>query len=328
MSAIIVENLVRRFKTLAAVDNINFTVEEGEAFGFLGPNGAGKTTTINILCTLLSPTSGRAEVNGYDCVKNPDQVRASIGLVFQDRTLDDELTAEENLKFHGYLYNIPRDILKARMEEMLRLVELWERKDDIIKRFSGGMKRRLEIARGLLHYPKVLFLDEPTLGLDPQTRTYIWEFIRELKRREGVTIFMTTHYLEEAEFCDRLAIIDHGKIIALGTPEELKRTVGEEVIYLHAKDEARARQEIKEFFGLETKQDDNGLMLAVSSGETFIPQLVSRLTPATGGITSISLKKPTLNDVFLNLTGRRIREEESSDKDVLREWLKDRPSHK
>lgn len=325
MSAIIVENLVRRFKNIVAVDSINFTVQEGEAFGFLGPNGAGKTTTINILCTLLSPTSGRAEVNGYDCVKDPDQVRASIGLVFQDRTLDDELTAEENLKFHGYLYNLPRKILKTRMEEMLKLVELWDRKDDIIKRFSGGMKRRLEIARGLLHYPQVLFLDEPTLGLDPQTRTYIWEFIQQLKQREGITIFMTTHYLEEAEFCDRLAIIDHGKIIAVGSPEELKHSVGEEVIYLHAKDEARARREIKEIFGLETKQDDNGLMLAVPHGETFIPQLVSKLSIP---ITFISLKKPTLNDVFLNLTGRRIREEESSDKDVLRDWLKDRPAHK
>lgn len=325
MSAIVVENLVRRFKSLLAVDNINFTVKEGEAFGFLGPNGAGKTTTINILCTLLSPTSGRAQVNGHDCVKEPDQVRASIGLVFQDRTLDDELTAEENLKFHGYLYNLPRSVLKKRMEEMLKLVELWDRKNDIIKRFSGGMKRRLEIARGLLHYPQVLFLDEPTLGLDPQTRTYIWDFIRRLKRQEGITIFMTTHYLEEAEFCDRLAIIDHGKIIALDSPEELKRSVGEEVIYLHAKDEIRARQEIKEAFGLDTKQDDNGLMIAVPNAETFIPQLVSRLQSP---LTSISLKKPTLNDVFLNLTGRRIREEEYSDKDLLREWLKDHPKNR
>lgn len=325
MPAIIVENLVRRFKTLLAVDNINFNVEEGEAFGFLGPNGAGKTTTINILCTLLAPTSGKAQVNGYDCVKEPDRVRASIGLVFQDRTLDDELTAEENLKFHGYLYNLPRALMKNRMEEMLKLVELWDRKDDIIKRFSGGMKRRLEIARGLLHYPKVLFLDEPTLGLDPQTRNYIWDFIRRLKQKEGITIFMTTHYMEEAEFCDRLAIIDHGKIITSGSPAELKRSVGEEVIYLHAKDEAQARREIKEAFGLETKQDDNGLMIAVPDGETFIPQLVSRLKSP---LLSISLKKPTLNDVFLNLTGRRIREEEYSDKDMLRDWIKDHPKNR
>ena len=193
-----VRNLSKQFKTLQAIDNISFSIMEGEVFGFLGPNGAGKTTTINILCTLLSPTSGGAEIAGFDCANNPDKVRTSIGLIFQDTTLDAGLTAYENLKFHAYLYNLDNKLTEIRIDEMLAVVELQNRKHDLIKNFSGGMKRRLEIARGLLHYPRVLFLDEPTLGLDPQTRNTIWDFINGLRKKEKITVFMTTHYMEEA----------------------------------------------------------------------------------------------------------------------------------
>ena len=220
MPIITVNNLSKKFKTLTAVDGISFSVEEGEVFGFLGPNGAGKTTTINILCTLISPTSGTAGIAGFDCAQEPDRVRTSIGLIFQDTTLDVGLTAYENLKFHAYLYNLDRKLTEKRIDEMLAVVELQGRKHDLIKNFSGGMKRRLEIARGLLHYPRVLFLDEPTLGLDPQTRNTIWDFINMLREKEKITVFMTTHYMEEAENCDRIAIIDHGRIIALDTPPE------------------------------------------------------------------------------------------------------------
>ncbi len=219
-----VENLTRRFNGITAVDNISFEVEEGTIFGFLGPNGAGKTTTINILCTLLSPTSGKAQIAGHDCMKESAAVRKAIGIVFQDTTLDKDLTAYENLIFHAYLYNVPKDEMKQRVSDVLRFVGLHERKDDLVKKFSGGMKRRLEVARGLIHRPRVLFLDEPTLGLDPQSRTSLWEFITELPKKHNVTIFMTTHYMEEAEVCNRIAIIDKGKIIAMGSPEELKRT--------------------------------------------------------------------------------------------------------
>src|SRR5512144_1883398 len=232
MPIITVQNLSKTFKTLKAVDGISFDVQEGEVFGFLGPNGAGKTTTINILCTLLSASSGSAAIAGFDCMKDPDRVRTAIGIIFQDTTLDVGLTAYENLKFHAYLYNLDRRLAEKRIDEMLSVVELQGRKHDLIKNFSGGMKRRLEIARGLLHYPRVLFLDEPTLGLDPQTRNTIWEFITTLRKRERITVFMTTHYMEEAENCDRIAIMDHGKIIAEGTPAELKGTVRGDIIHL------------------------------------------------------------------------------------------------
>src|SRR3989337_4520520 len=221
-----VEHLTKRFDGITAVNDISFEVEEGTIFGFLGPNGAGKTTTINILCTLLSPTSGKAFVNGHDCEKEPSEVRRSIGLVFQDTTLDKDLTAYENLAFPAYLYSVKRSEIKPRVDEALRFVGLYDRKDDLVKKFSGGMKRRLEVARGLIHRPKGLFLDEPTLGLDPQSRTNLWDFIVALPKKHQVTIFMTTHYMEEAEVWDRIAIIDKGKIIALDTPENLKQTVG------------------------------------------------------------------------------------------------------
>jgi ABC-2 type transport system ATP-binding protein len=218
-----VKNLTKKFGDLVAVNNISFDVKEGEVFAFLGPNGAGKTTTIKMLTTLLRPTNGQIKLNGFDPVKEATKVRHSFGIVFQDSSLDDELTALENLEFHGVLYQVPKDIRRSRIEYLLKLVELWERRNDLVKNFSGGMKRRLETARGLLHHPRILFLDEPTLGLDPQTRNLIWSYIKNLNKEEGITVFFTTHYMEEAEkMADRVAIIDYGKIVAQGTPTELK----------------------------------------------------------------------------------------------------------
>jgi len=224
MSEIIeVKSLVKKFNGFTAVDNISFEVKKGEVFAFLGPNGAGKSTTIKMLTTLLHPSSGKMMINGFDPVHEQDSVRKSFGIVFQDPSLDDELTAYENINFHGILYNVPDEIRQKRIKELLNIVELWEKKDLLVKTFSGGMKRRLEIARGLLHHPKIFFLDEPTLGLDPQTRNQIWEYIKKLNKQEGITIFFTTHYMEEAErVAERIAIIDQGKIITQGTASELK----------------------------------------------------------------------------------------------------------
>jgi ABC-2 type transport system ATP-binding protein len=223
MPIIQVKNLTKKFGDLTAVDDISFAVEKGEIFAFLGPNGAGKTTTIKMLTTLLKPTGGAIQINGFDPLTNQDEVRKSFGIVFQDPSLDDELTAGENMEFHGILYQVPKEVRRARTAELLKMVELWERRGDLVKKFSGGMKRRLEIARGLLHHPKIFFLDEPTLGLDPQTRNKIWEYLQNLNQKEGVTIFFTTHYMDEAEkMAQRLAIIDHGQIIARGTVEELE----------------------------------------------------------------------------------------------------------
>ena len=223
MEAIHVSGLTKRFKQLTAVDNISFSVQAGERFAFLGPNGAGKSTTIKMLTTLLHPTSGSMRLNGVDPVQDPSGVRASFGIVFQDPSLDDELTAYENMEFHGVLYGVSNDVRRSRIKELLTFVELWDRKDDFVKTFSGGMKRRLEIARGLLHHPKILFLDEPTLGLDPQTRAHLWSYVTNLNQSEGITVFFSTHYMEEAErVAQRIAIIDHGKIVATGTADELK----------------------------------------------------------------------------------------------------------
>jgi len=225
-----VENLTRKFNGLTAVDTISFSVSQGEVFGFLGPNGAGKTTTINMLCTLLRPTSGSAFVSCCDVVREPNRVRKEIGIIFQDPSLDDRLTAEDNLRFHGYLYHMDHKEIEKRIVEVLKLVELEDRKKDFVRKFSGGMKRRLEIARGLLHRPKLLFLDEPTLGLDPQTRVHIWEYILRMRKESGLSIFMTTHYMQEAEVCDRIAIIDHGKIVDLDTPAKLKEKNNESTL--------------------------------------------------------------------------------------------------
>lgn len=227
MPIISVKNLTKKFGDLVAVNDISFEVKKGEIFAFLGPNGAGKTTTIKMLTTLLEPTSGAITLNDFDVIKNPRDTRKSFGIVFQDPSLDTDLTAYENMEFHAVLYGLPRSLFESRIAELLKLVELTDRRDDFVKTFSGGMKRRLEIARGLLHHPKVLFLDEPTLGLDPQTRNSIWLYIKELNEKEGVTVFFTTHYMEEADrAANRVAIIDQGRIIKEGTPESLKKDTG------------------------------------------------------------------------------------------------------
>lgn len=315
MQIIQVENLVKKFGSITAVDAISFDVQEGTIFGFLGPNGAGKTTTINILCTLLSPTSGRTLIAGYDCMKNPSEVRTAIGIVFQDTTLDKDLTAYENLVFHAYLYSLPKSQMRERVDGVLRFVDLYERKNDLVKKFSGGMKRRLEVARGLLHRPRVLFLDEPTLGLDPQSRTTLWEFITELPRKHNVTIFMTTHYMEEAEACDRIAIIDHGKIIAMNTPDELKKTVGGDVVSITTTDNASARYEIESAFNMKVAEKEDSLYMTCTRGDTCIPELIRTLGDR---VLSVRIQRPTLNDVFLKLTGKTIREEEVSGSDSVR----------
>ncbi len=222
--AIEVKDLTKKFNGFTAVNDISFSVQKGEIFAFLGPNGAGKSTTIKILTTLLLPTNGSIQVNGYDPVKDQDKVRQSFGIVFQDQSIDDELTAYENMEFHGVLYNISLAVRKTRIQELLEFVELWDRRDFLVKTFSGGMRRRLEIARGLLHHPKIFFLDEPTIGLDPQTRNHIWSYIQKLNKEEGITIFFTTHYMDEAEkVAQKIAVIDHGKIVTQGTSEELKK---------------------------------------------------------------------------------------------------------
>ncbi|MFA6306848.1 MAG: ATP-binding cassette domain-containing protein [Patescibacteria group bacterium] len=315
MNIIEVKNLTKKFGELTAVDNISFSVEKGEIFGFLGPNGAGKSTTISMLAALLKSDSGQALINGFDVNKQRNQVRKSIGLVFQDSSLDDKLTAEENLYFHADLYGVDKKIFSERLPEVLKLVDLWDRRDHIVKTFSGGMKRRLEIARGLIHYPAVMFLDEPTIGLDPQTRFNIWEYVLKLKKEKDMTIFMTTHYLNEAEYCDRIAIIDQGKIVALDTPANLKKMVGGDIITLAALNLDKLKQEIEEKFKLNVKNFDNKLKIEVTDGDNFLPKLFNELEEK---IQSVELRKPTLDDVFLNLTGKKIRKEEASDKELMR----------
>jgi ABC-2 type transport system ATP-binding protein len=305
-----VEHLVKKFGDLVAVDDINFEVEEGEIFGFLGPNGAGKTTTINILCTLMKPTSGRASLNGFDVVRQQNDVRRSLGLVFQDPSLDIKLSALQNLEFHAGVYNIPRSLSRERIEKVLKMVDLWDRRKGVVQHFSGGMRRRLEIARGLLHYPKVLFLDEPTLGLDPQTRFHIWEYILELRKRENITVFLTTHYMDEATVAERIAIIDYGKIIALDTPDALKRMVGGDIVTLKTENAEAAVAEIRQKYNIEAQQDSEGVFFEVQNGEEFIPILINNFK---SGLYSISVRRPTLDDVFMKLTGHEIREEAGGD---------------
>ncbi len=305
MNVIEVEQLVKSYNSVKAVDGVTFNVTEGETFGFLGPNGAGKTSTINILCTLLGFDSGNAQVNGYDCVKESLKVRSSIGLVFQEVTLDNELTAHENLKFHCYMYNMSKRLANERIDEILEVVGLEDKRSTAVKKFSGGMKRRLEIARGLLHRPKVLFLDEPTLGLDPQTRSNVWEFISTLKGSLGTTVFMTTHYMDEAEVCDRIAIIDAGKIIACESPGSLKSSLRGDTVYIKTSDDGRACVELHEKFNLSARKIGSGLSIIVEAGEKFIPKIFESLeTP----VLSVSMKRPSLEDVFINLTGKEIRE--------------------
>lgn len=319
MSAIEVENLTRRFNGFVAVDNISFDIEKGEIFGLLGPNGAGKTTTISMLSTTLKPTSGTATVNGLDILKEEDGVRKSIGIVFQDQSLDEELTSMENMDFHGRLYRIPKDIRQKRTSELLALVELTERKGDLVKTFSGGMRRRLEIARGLLHHPKVLFLDEPTLGLDPQTRNHLWHYIDMLNKEKGITIILTTHYMEEADrLCGRVAIMDMGKIITLDTPDKLKEGIGGDVITIKSPDTDKMYPLLKASWIKNVEKHDDHVTIKLENAEKHIAGIVSLLTGDGIDIASISMHKPTLEDVFLHYTGKTIRPQEATGKDSFR----------
>jgi len=305
-----VENLVKRFGGLVAVDDISFKVKVGEIFGFLGPNGAGKTTTINILCTLLRPTSGRALINGFDAVRQQSQVRQSIGLVFQDPSLDERLSGLQNLRFHAMVYNMPASVREPRIEQFLQMMQLWDKRHNEVRTYSGGMKRRLELARGLLHHPKVLFLDEPTLGLDPQTRHRIWEYILKLRQQEDTTIFLTTHDMDEANKADRIAIIDYGKIITMDSPEKLKKMVGKDIISVKTDDDKRAAKEIELRYQIEVRHDSNGLTFEIADGEQFLPDFIKEFSHK---ILSVNLRCSSLDDVFLKLTGREIREEEVRD---------------
>lgn len=311
-----VEALTKRYGEVEAVRGIDLTVNRGETFGFLGPNGAGKTTTIKILCTLANATSGTARVAGFDAASQRDAVRRNIGLVFQDTTLDSYLTAEQNLRFHAELYGVPKPAVEPRMRQVLEMVGLWDRKKSLVSTFSGGMQRRLEIARGLLHAPRVLFLDEPTVGLDPQTRSSIWSYITDLTRREDITIFLTTHYMDEAEHCDRIAIIDHGQIVAMDTPEALKESIGKDRIQIHTADDAAAITALNREFGIQAAMHEGAVTFSVASGEQFVPKLFAGLDVA---IRSVSVSRPTLDDVFMSYTGKTIRDAEASGTDAMRQ---------
>jgi ABC-2 type transport system ATP-binding protein len=310
-----VENLVKIFDGFTAVDGISFTVATGELFGLLGPNGAGKTTTINMLSTLLRPTSGSATVADFDVAGARDNVRQSIGVVFQEPALDGKLTGRENLEFHTMMYGLGKAERRRRIDEVLALVELTDKAGTLVEKYSGGMKRRLEIARGLTHRPKVLFLDEPTLGLDTQTRRHIWEYIRKLNSEAGVTIILTTHYMEEADYlCGRIAIMDHGKFVALDAPDRLKDTLGGDVVSLELEGDAAqflddlGRQEwIKR-----SKFRGDVLSLTVEKGERRIPELVMLAQEKGVAVNCVNLHKPSLEDVFLHFTGRTIREQEAN----------------
>ena len=311
-----VRGLHKKYGDFEAVKGIDLDVREGEIFGFLGPNGAGKSTTISVLCTLLKPTAGEISVAGIDVTRQPDEVRRRIGLIFQDPSLDDQLTARENLEFHGFVYGLPAKLRRDRIAEVLEMVGLNDRAGDQVRTFSGGMKRRLEIARGVMHHPLVLFLDEPTLGLDPQTRAHIWEYLHGLRKSENITLFMTTHYMEEAEFCERIAIIDRGTIVALGTPDELKAGVGGDVITITPGGDPQVMaDEIGRAFSLSATVHEGSVRVEVPDSGAFVPRLFAELHEP---VTSLSLHRPSLDDAFLQLTGRGIREEEAGSMDAMR----------
>lgn len=307
-NAVKVQDLTKSFGDFEAVRGISFEVESGETFGFLGPNGAGKSTTISILCTLLTPTSGLAEVGGFDVATQRDQVRRNIGLVFQETTLDVYLSATQNLEFHAELYGVPRDLVAPRMRQVLEMVDLWDRKDSLVETFSGGMKRRLEIARGLMHSPRVLFLDEPTVGLDPQTRSSIWKYMYELRDEEDITIFLTTHYMDEADHCDRIAIMDEGQIVAIDSPTALKAQVGLDTVLIGTNDDNHALAKLRDDFNIDATVTDGLVRFGVPDGESFVPKLFNTSIE----INSVSVAKPSLDDVFMEFTGNTIRDAETS----------------
>jgi ABC-2 type transport system ATP-binding protein len=304
VTAVSVRGLRKSYGEIEAVRGVDFDVAVGETFGFLGPNGAGKSTTIKILCTLARATGGVASVAGFDVVTHRDDVRRHIGLVFQDTTLDTYLSAEQNLRFHAELYGMPRETVAPRMRQVLEMVGLWERRASKVLTFSGGMKRRLEIARGLMHSPRVLFLDEPTVGLDPQTRASIWEYIHELRSQEEITIFLTTHYMDEAENCSRIAIMDEGRLVALDTPAALKATVGTDRVTIRTADDAAALAVLPD-----AVLSADGIVISVEDGESYVPRLFGSLGVP---ITSVSISRPSLDDVFLSYTGRTIRDSEKT----------------
>jgi ABC-2 type transport system ATP-binding protein len=308
MNAITVDKLTKKFNGFTAVDGISFSVGKGELFGFLGPNGAGKSTTIYVLTTLLAPTAGKGAVNGFDIATQSDKVRSSIGIVFQDPTVDTRLSAYDNLDIHGRLYGMGGAERKERITSVLELVELMDWKDKMVKTFSGGMRRRLEIARGLMHTPAVLFLDEPTLGLDPQTRRHIWSYIEKL-RKQGITIMLTTHYLEEADYlCDRVAIIDHGKIKAIGKPKELKAEIGGTVIRATTGNAEKLAEVVRKKLSVKPQVNDNVVSFDVKDGGRIVPKVLEAAIAAGIEVDSIELRLPSLEDVFIHYTGTSIRE--------------------
>jgi ABC-2 type transport system ATP-binding protein len=304
MNAVEVRGLRKRYGEVTAVDGVDFDVRRGETFGFLGPNGAGKSTTIKILCTLARADEGTAEVAGFDVRRQRDDVRRHIGLVFQDTTLDGYLSAEQNLRFHAELYGMPRETVQPRLQQVLEMVGLWERRASKVLTFSGGMKRRLEIARGLMHSPRVLFLDEPTVGLDPQTRASIWEYIGQLRDTEDITIFLTTHYMDEAEHCDRIAIMDGGRLVALDTPAALKASVGSDRVTIRTADDESALAHLAD-----AVLTADGIVISVEDGASYVPRLFESLRVP---ITNVSIRRPSLDDVFLSYTGRTIRDSEQT----------------
>ena len=303
--AVEVSSLVKRYGVVEAVKGVSFDVGRGEIFALLGPNGAGKSTTIKMLCTLALPTDCTARVGGFDVRRQPKAVRRRIGLVFQEQTLDDQLTAEENLRFHAVLYRVPRGEVDARIDRVLRLVALEGRRKDLVSTFSGGMARRLEIARGMLHTPAVLFLDEPTVGLDPQTRALMWDDVTRLREEEGVTILLTTHYMDEAEYAGRIAIIDHGQIVALDRPDELKRKVGQDTVELTTADNAVAVSRLATA-GYRCQEGEEAVVVFTTDGESQVARLIE---VAGVPVSNVHVHRPTLDDVFLHFTGRQIRED-------------------
>ncbi len=330
MKAINTTNLTRKFGNFTAVDKISFQVKQGELFGLLGPNGAGKTTIINMLSTLLKITSGQAQVNGFDVQTQKNKVRESIGIVFQEPALDGRLTGKENLDFHARMYGINKEERRKRIKKVLKLVKLTDKADELVDNYSGGMKRRLEISRGLIQKPKVLFLDEPTLGLDAQTRRSIWEYIKKLNQKNKVTIILTTHYMEEADFlCNRIAIIDHGKIIALDKPSNLKNFLGGDAITLELKKPSnKLKQQLEQKKWVKSiKQHNNKITLTTENGEKHIPEIIRTAEKQKIQITSVNLRKPSLEDVFLYFTGKTIRTQEAGQTEKMKRMRMRRMGH-
>ncbi|MCL2173141.1 MAG: ATP-binding cassette domain-containing protein [Nitrososphaerota archaeon] len=303
--------LTKAYNAFKAVDDLNISVDKGEIFGLLGPNGAGKTTTVSMLCTILKPTSGSATVDGHDIVKESSKVRKSIGIVFQDPSVDDRLTGRENLLMHANLYSVPVSMQRDRIAKVLKLVELEDRADDLLRTYSGGMRRRLEIGRGLIHQPKVLFLDEPTVGLDPQTRDHIWRYIKDLKEANEITVVLTTHYMDEADrLSDRIAIMDHGKIDVLDTPQRLKETLEGDVVDIKSNDNKVLQELLATWLGFVNQRiEKDSLKVTVPNGKTVMPRIVELANQNNLYIESIVLREPNLEDVFLHYTGGSIRDD-------------------